>query len=69
MARLLGGSLAAVATLLLLGLFTGSARATPPDCDEPASLCTEPLDSIGYEGQYTGHDEPSLLLLEHPRLG
>jgi hypothetical protein len=61
MKRLLGGSLAAVAALLLFGLFTGSARATPPDCDEAAALCTEPLDSIGYEGEYTGHDEPSLL--------
>jgi hypothetical protein len=61
MRRLLGGSFAVVAALALLGLFTASARATPPDCDEPASLCTEPLDSIGYEGAYTGHDEPSLL--------
>jgi hypothetical protein len=53
--------LAAFATLLLLGLFTGSAHASSPDCDEPTALCTEPVDSIGYGGEYTGHDEPSLL--------
>jgi hypothetical protein len=53
--------LAAVAALLLFGLFTGSARAAVPECDEPTALCTEPLDSIGYGGEYTGHDEPSLL--------
>ena len=61
MRRLLGGSFVVVATLALLGLFTASARATPPDCDEPGALCTEPVDSIVYEGAYTGHDEPSLL--------
>ena len=61
MRRLLGGSIAAVAALVLLGMFIGSARATVPECDEPTALCTEPVDSIGYEGQYTGHDEPSLL--------
>ena len=61
MKRLLGGSLVAVVALALLGLFTGSARATVPECDEPTALCTEPVDSIGYEGEYTGHDEPSLL--------
>ncbi len=60
MKRLLGGSFILVAALAL-GLFTGSAQAGRLDCDEPASLCAEPLDSIGYEGAYTGHDEPSLL--------
>src|ERR671931_2262379 len=30
-------------------------------CDEGDPLCAESGDSIGYEGQYTGHDEPSLL--------
>ena len=62
MRRLLGGSLAAVAAVLLIGLFTGSARATSLDCSEPyAAICAEPSDSIGYGGEYTGHDEPSLL--------
>ena len=61
MRRLLGGSIVTVAALVLLGLFTGSAGATVPECDEPTALCTEPVDSIGYAGEYTGHDEPSLL--------
>jgi len=29
--------------------------------DEGDSLCAESADAIGYEGRYTGHDEPSLL--------
>jgi hypothetical protein len=62
MKRLLGGSLAAAAALLLLGLFSGSARAASFNCSEPeAALCAETADSIGYGGEYTGHDEPSLL--------
>jgi hypothetical protein len=66
MRRLLVGSLAAVAALLLIGLFTGSARAASRaasfKCSEPyAALCAETADSIGYGDEYTGHDEPSLL--------
>jgi len=61
MRRLLGGSLAAVAMLLLLGLFSGSAHAAVPHCYKTTALCAEPVDSIGYHGSYTGHDEPSLL--------
>ena len=61
MRRVLCGSLVAVAALLLLGLFAGSARGARPDCDEQTALCTEPVDAIGYDGAYTGHDEPSLL--------
>jgi hypothetical protein len=30
-------------------------------CDEGDPLCAETADAIGYEGRYTGHDEPSLL--------
>jgi hypothetical protein len=30
-------------------------------CSEGSPICAETADSIGYEGQYTGHDEPSLL--------
>jgi len=59
--RLLGGSLAAVAALVLSGLFVGSAHAVLPQCSEPYALCAESNDSIGYGGEYTGHDEPSLL--------
>jgi hypothetical protein len=57
----LGGSLAATAALLLLGLFSGTAQAAVPHCYKTTALCAEPLDSIGYRGAYTGHDEPSLL--------
>ncbi len=61
MRRLLGGTLVLVAAAIALGSFAGAARATVPECNEPTALCTEPLDSIGYGGEYTGHDEPSLL--------
>src|SRR5262245_63665620 len=62
MRRLLAASLGAAAALLLLGLFSGSARAASFNCSEPeAALCAETADSIGYDGEYTGHDEPSLL--------
>jgi hypothetical protein len=30
-------------------------------CHEGDPLCAETADAIGYEGRYTGHDEPSLL--------
>jgi len=31
-------------------------------CDDPTGIfCTEPYQSIGYNGSYTGHDEPSVL--------
>jgi len=61
MRRLLGGSLVVAPALIVLGTLAGAGRASPPDCDEPAALCTEPVNSIGYNGAYTGHDEPSLL--------
>ena len=54
MRRLLGASLGAAAALLLLGLFTGSARAASLNCSEPYALCAEPADSIGYGGEFTG---------------
>src|SRR6476620_11128805 len=43
---------------------TGVVAASGPSrplCQANAPLCTEVLDSIGYDGAYTGHDEPSLL--------
>jgi len=30
-------------------------------CGEGSPLCAETVDSIGYEGRYTGHDEPSVI--------
>jgi len=51
--------------LLLLGNMASaqSASVSPKTlaCDENGFLCSDVYDSIGYEGQYTGHDEPSLL--------
>src|SRR4051812_29749480 len=60
MRRLLGGSVAAFA-VIAFGVVSGPALASGLDCSEPTALCAEPLDSIGYGGEYTGHDEPSLL--------
>ena len=52
-----------LSTLAALGYSNVSVAAgvNPHDCDEGGSLCTETLDPIGYNGAYTGHDEPSLL--------
>ena len=63
MKKALAGGLAVIA-VLLVGTFAGAARATEGgnfDCSEAWSLCAEPESSIGYNGAYTGHDEPSLL--------
>jgi hypothetical protein len=46
---------------VLSAMFAGSAHAVIPQCSEPYALCAESNDSIGYGGEYTGHDEPSLL--------
>jgi hypothetical protein len=60
--------LATLAGIVLVGSFATApgAAATPfrPAklfCAEGSPLCAEPVDSIGYEGNYTGHDEPSVL--------
>ena len=63
MKKALAGGLAVIA-VLLVGTFAGAARASEGgnfDCSEAWSLCAEPESSIGYNGEYTGHDEPSLL--------
>lgn len=52
--------LCALAALCYTSL-SGAAGVAPHDCDEGGSLCTETFDPIGYNGAYTGHDEPSLL--------
>ena len=39
-----------------------SFRQNSISCDDPTGiLCTESYQSIGYNGSYTGHDEPSVL--------
>src|SRR5437879_12851373 len=50
-------------TLAALGYSNVSVAAgvNPHECDEGGSWCTATLDRIGYNGAYTGHDEPSLL--------
>ena len=61
MKRLLVGSFVALAVVVFASLI-GSARAGGLNCSESeAVLCAETNDSIGYAGEYTGHDEPSLL--------
>jgi hypothetical protein len=48
--------------MLVTAAFGGAARADAGrSCAENSSICTEVVDSIGYNGVYTGHDEPSLL--------
>ena len=63
------------ASLILAALsFTGQRACASPSgtqtgtvhhrrllCDEGSPLCAEVANSIGYEGQYVGHDEPALL--------
>src|SRR3954464_10622469 len=65
-------TLAILAGIALFGSFaTVPAAAAAPSaptfhpakmlCAEGSPLCAEPIDSLAYEGGYTGHDEPSLL--------
>jgi len=59
MKKSFAGGLAVIA-VVLFATFAGAARASGNfDCDESWSLCAEPESSIGYDGEYTGHDEPS----------
>jgi hypothetical protein len=53
--------LCALAALGYANLSVAASANLHHDCDESGSLCTEPVDPIGYGGAYTGHDEPSLL--------
>ena len=39
----------------------GPAFGEPKTCGENAYFCTDVADPIGYGGEYTGHDEPSVL--------
>jgi len=63
MRRFLSLFIAAVA-LLGTAALTGSAAEQHEslfNCSEGRATCAEPADSIGEYGEYTGHDEPSLL--------
>ncbi|HEX9256999.1 MAG TPA: hypothetical protein VF907_01980 [Actinomycetota bacterium] len=54
--------------MLLASLGTPASASSPtgqrPEkllCNEGSPICAEAVDALGYEGEYTGHDEPSLL--------
>jgi hypothetical protein len=54
------------AAIFLIGAFTTAVSAHDEDggkplCDEGNPVCAETDQAIGYEGAYTGHDEPSVL--------
>ena len=59
--------------LLLSGCLASAQNSSPNprralDCDQRTGvLCSEVFDSIGYNGAYTGHDEPSLLFYSDVR--
>ncbi|MGE5138094.1 MAG: hypothetical protein ACM3JD_01420 [Rudaea sp.] len=67
----LGGLAAVLALTLMLAGSKLAAKANavgstpPPACQDNAPLCTEVYDFIGHGGEYTGHDEPSLLFYSH----
>ena len=59
-------SLVVAAAIIVLAFGVSSAAGTggggtKPECADNAVICTEVSQSIGYNGGYTGHDEPSLL--------
>jgi hypothetical protein len=67
-------TLALLAGAALIASVAATATATTPSprstqaahsekllCTEGSPLCAEAADALGYEGRYTGHDEPSLL--------
>jgi len=54
--------------MLLASLGTPASASSPtgqrPEkllCNEGSPICAEAVDALGYEGEYSGHDEPSLL--------
>ncbi len=66
--RLLGISALLASTIWLVGfnaptVSRTSAAGTPARslCDDNGTFCTEVAEPLNYEGQYIGHDEPSLL--------
>jgi len=62
-------SLALLLALGASGSFAGVARADSDsgllNCDENVPICAEPFDSLSYEGNYIGHDEPSVLFYDN----
>ena len=55
--------IAVLAALMLPGATAAASTAAYHEslCQERPYLCVDPLRSIGVNGEYTGHDEPSVL--------
>ena len=62
--------LAVLGGIVVLASVSGVPASATPSGDEPSEkllcsegspICAEAVDALGYEGEYTGHDEPSLL--------
>src|SRR5437763_17185634 len=56
-----------LAGMVAAAFFAGPAFGEAKTCSENAYFCTEAADSVGYRGEYTGHDEPSLLFYSDTR--
>lgn len=56
-----GAAVFVVAGWLVPAASAGHGGLGRPYCDDNSPLCTETLSPYTYEGQYVGHDEPSLL--------
>src|SRR5215813_15624182 len=57
-------SLAATTTAAAAGSNTTASNENNVEkllCNEGSPICAETADALGYQGEYTGHDEPSLL--------
>src|SRR5262245_40599156 len=57
-------ALATTATAAAAGAKTSASQQGKVEkllCNEGSPLCAETADALGYQGKYTGHDEPSLL--------
>src|SRR5262249_17251276 len=62
--RRFGSLLTATVVLFAIAALSGTPADNPyggSNCSQGNIFCADPLDSIGYHGAYTGHDEPSLL--------
>ena len=57
----LSGLLLIVSGMIAVAVFATPAFAGAKTCSENAYICTEASDSVGNAGEYTGHDEPSIL--------
>ena len=63
MKRLASLAVAGLVAAIVFVFVPGASAVQRINCAEPEMnvLCAEPVDSVGYGDEYTGHDEPSLL--------